>query len=159
MPVVEEIQCANGFRAECICDQCGKPFVRNLGSVKGNVHVFCRQKCWYTFRRAHSKPLVDFNGYVQVYRSEGKYIAEHRLIMEKALGRALLPGEVVHHKNGCRADNRMANLQLLICTSHSRGHVDEGLKTINVLLQRNELLEQCIATLEQRLDALGDKLE
>ncbi len=55
------------------------------------------------------KTYTDCRGYLR-FKDSGKLV--HRWKAEKKLGRKLLPGEVVHHKNKRKLDNRHCNLEV-----------------------------------------------
>lgn len=75
---------------------------------------------WWLLRRYQkraSRRVVSPNGYILIYGQ-----LEHRLIAERVLGRRLIPGEVVHHINGIKTDNRESNLCVLDDYEHNRFH-------------------------------------
>ena len=62
--------------------------------------------------------IVDKDGYVLIWTPKHPFannhsrVREHRLVMEKKLGRYLTPKEVVHHKDDNRSNNAIDNLEL-----------------------------------------------
>lgn len=83
----------------------------------------------HIFAEGHTKKRCD--GYIYVYYpthpncSKDGYVMEHRIVMEKHIGRLLEQEEVVHHINHNRADNRLENLQLLTIKEHASLHMRE----------------------------------
>lgn len=68
------------------------------------------------YRRIIRKEISQ-NGYIL---ANGQF--EHRLIAERVLGRKLVWGEVVHHINGIKTDNRKSNLCVLDNDAHNQFH-------------------------------------
>lgn len=111
-----------------VCPYCGErkrvssTHIRTLAK-SGNYTGKCLKCCVRkgeanNFWKGGRTKSVDGYVYILADQTEefkhSKYIAEHRLVMERHIGRPLLPTETVHHKNGIRDDNRLENLELFL---------------------------------------------
>ena len=71
-------------------------------------------------KKVYKGVIISRAGYIKLRTSLKQkngnyyYIPEHRLVMEKALGRPLLSTENVHHKDGNRQNNSLDNLELWV---------------------------------------------
>lgn len=62
------------------------------------------------------------NGYFQYKRRNGSWGWSHRRAAEKKLGGKILPGFVVHHRDGNKKNNSWWNLLVMPRDKHSQIH-------------------------------------
>jgi len=65
------------------------------------------------------------NHVYMLIKVDGKWIEEHRHVMEKVLGRKLLPSEHVHHKDEDTLNNEPTNLEIKTPQAHKEHHKPE----------------------------------
>lgn len=105
------------------CVYCGKEFlVRPSEDRRGYTRKYCSKYCYLPVEAGKA---ISNDGY---FVFNGKKI--HRLIMERHIGRKLLPTEIVHHINDNKFDNRIENLQIVSRSEHNKMHkpkINDGL--------------------------------
>lgn len=112
-----------------VCETCGETYGPRPGTShrQWETQRFCSKDCNGWTRSVAmviaGKTLVDFKGYVRVFvpmhpSARQGYVYEHRLVMERQLGRLLTTTEHVHHRNQDKTDNRVENLEVLSHREH-----------------------------------------
>jgi hypothetical protein len=122
-----------------ICQQCGiekpcrKNFWRKRNKNCGYIHrqKFCSPSCANDAQRTG---FVHKRSGYKIVSVNGKHRHEHSVVMETMLGRSLLRGETVHHRDGNRQNNTPSNLELWTSRHHPGQRVSDRVEAAKAIL-------------------------
>lgn len=118
------------------CKICKCTLGRNEGQKARNKTGLCR-KCNKGENSSNWKGgYINSEGYRVIRIDNGKTMLEHRFVLSKYLGRELNEDETVHHKNGCRDDNRIENLELWVGAPIRGLRIEDAVSWAKVILSR-----------------------
>lgn len=121
---------------DCICPFCGASFRVPPSRLRRSKQVFCSSLCNNRYHNPEKNKTLMTDAVrnklreIRRHAGEGKTYAKdhgrhiHRAVAEEILGRALLPGEVVHHIDGDKRNNTPENLMIFPSQAeHARWHM------------------------------------
>lgn len=145
--------CVNGKSG--LCNRCVRigilnGFYKKTHSKKSKKMIGIKSKKKFTveymdkihkkfegFRKKLCSGYIYVTKYNHPFRNKQGDVAEHRLIIEKKIGRYLQPKEEVHHKDLNKSNNKLSNLYLCANRSeHKKAHNSIN-KLIPILLKNN----------------------
>ena len=123
----------NSYLWKFKCPVCNKTVLKP--KYEGNINRTCSWVC--RDKRRGKKEYIIGAGYVFINKPNHpsvnkyyKYVKRCNLVIEKHIGRYLVKGEVVHHINNIRDDDRIENLKLMTKKEHRRYHLLQRKDTI-----------------------------
>lgn len=118
-----------------LCSHCGKKILVDRTNFKKSKKSFCDLGCKSSGSRGPlssnwtggRKQKSGEKSYILIYAPEHPfarkgYVPEHRLVMEKKLGRILTPEELVHHIDCHKQHNNVDNLDVCSLSEHNQAH-------------------------------------
>ncbi len=110
--------------------------------IKYNIPLFNQKESAKIFysgsknNKWNGGKAISSHGYIQIlmpnhpYCDIRGYVYEHRLVMEKHLGRYLSPNEIVHHLDENKTNNSIENLKIMTNEEHIKLHMANRKKVI-----------------------------
>jgi len=118
--------------------KCKNPKCENQATTKPyEKGLYCSPKCVLAVVRTREHQIKAGKAGAKVnidrYRGTGtkSYVKElgrhqHRVVMEKKLGRKLRKGEVIHHIDNNKKNNDLKNLQVMTQSQHIKLHLKQN---------------------------------
>lgn len=140
------------------CQQCHAPL------ITGRRARFCNSNCnsnYLNHQRLRNAPEGEVKEHSTLgcyqQKHEGKWVLQHRIIMENLLGRKLTRAEKVHHINGNRKDNRIENLEVYTGIYRTKENPN-GVRVIDKVVNMLSLLKPDeLTTIETLIKELRNK--
>lgn len=135
-------------RSLCSAEGCPKSSIKRYKSGRETDEIYCPMHAYRAKRGIEmstpSQREIEWFKNPDGYMISQKRIPgrskrvryQHVTVVEESLGRQLLPGETVHHKNGVTWDNRLSNLELWVSHQPSGQRPEDLLEWADEIIRR-----------------------